>query len=172
MIEEEKVFQEEEIEKEDLPVKTNSFSDIVKKINEEEDVDKLKDLTKLFNLAMMKKEINRAERQSDILDYALEEVWSRIANGEMKDQDLAKYVQVLQDSINNTRKITSDDNLIPPIQINAKEININSDDSLTREERENVLDFIQKVLSQSQDKKDDIIDVESIKEGDSEKDDN
>jgi len=154
----------------DLPDEvSDELSAVVKSINEENDSDKLKDLTKLFNLAMMKKDINRAEKQSDMLDYALSEIYERITTGEVADKDLAKYVQVLQDSINNTRKLTSDENVIAPIQINAKEININSGDSLTREERENVLDFIQKVLTQ--DRKDDVIDVESVKEGDSEDDD-
>lgn len=166
MIEEKENIQEEQ---NDLPVKTDSLSAITKKISDEEDVDKIKDLTKLFNLAMMKKEINRAEKQSDMLDYALDEVNNRMISGEMSDKDLANYIKIFQDSINNSKKNTSDE-MIPPIQINAKEINIGSSDSLTREERENVIDFIQKVLTQSKDN--DIIDVEPIEKEIDKEDDN
>jgi len=154
-------------EKSQLPETSTELSSVVKKINKEDDVEKVKDLTKLFNLAMLKKEINRAEKQSDMLDYALDEVYSRITTGEMPDKDLANYIKIFQDAINNSRKNTSEETL-PHIQINTNEININRDE-LSREERENVLEFIQTILTQS--KSDDIIDVNSeVKESEEQDD--
>lgn len=159
MIEEDKNIQleDKQEEKKSEIVSTGSLSGITKKINEEEDVDKVKDLTKLFNLAMLKKEINRAEKQSDMLDFALSEVYNRMMTGDMADKDLANYIKIFQDAINTTRKNTSEENM-PIIQVNTGEININND-GLTREERENVINFIQNILTQA--KSEDIIDVKS-----------
>ena len=152
---EEKEINQVEVKEE--PAESAELSAIVKRIDEEDDVEKVKDLTKLFNLAMLKKEINRATKESDMLDYALSEVYNRMLTGEMADKDLANYIKIFQDAINNTKKNTTEES-IPTIQINTKEININKD-GLTREERENVVNFIQKILTQS--KSEDIIEVDS-----------
>ena len=167
MTEEEKEeFQEEKSDAEPQhSVSTTNLSNITKQINEAQDLDKIKDLTKLFNVAMLKKEINRAERQSDILDYALEEVWSRIANGEMKDQDLAKYISIFQTSISNTRKATTEESL-PIINIEKIDINNNSEETLSRESREKIMKVIEMILTQSDES--DIIDVKSTEEKESE----
>ena len=148
-------------EKSNLPDNPLNLSSVVKQINEEGDIEKIKDLTKLFNVAMMKKEINRAERQSDILDYALEVINEKLLSGEVSDKALGTYVKVLQDNINNVRKMTTEEP-ITPITYNHQEITINNGDALTKEERDNVIDFIQKVLTQS--KSEDIIDIESSNE--------
>lgn len=160
MTEEEKEeFQEEKSDSEPQhSVSTTNLSNITKQINEAQDLDKIKDLTKLFNVAMLKKEINRAERQSDILDYALEEVWSRIANGDIKDQDLAKYISIFQTSISNTRKATTEESL-PIINIEKIDINNNQEETLSRESREKIMKVIEMILTQSDDS--DIIEVES-----------
>lgn len=152
---EEKEINQVEVKEE--PAESAELSAIVKRIDEEDDVEKVKDLTKLFNLAMLKKEINRASKESDMLDYALSEVYNRMLTGDMADKDLANYIKIFQDAINNTKKNTTEES-IPAIQINTKEININND-GLTREERENVVNFIQKILTQS--KSEDIVDIES-----------
>lgn len=158
MAEEEKIIENTEENKEQLSVKTDSLSALTKKINEEEDVDKIKDLTNLFQLAMLKKEIKRTEQRSDMLDYALNEVQARLITGAIEDKDLAKYITVLQDGIKDTRKMTTTEELAP---INITQVNINTeeDSGLTREERENVLQFLQSILTQN--KENDIIDVES-----------
>ena len=158
MAEEEKIIENTEENKEQLSVKTDSLSALTKKINEEEVVDKIKYLTNLFQLAMLKKEIKRTEQRSDMLDYALNEVQARLITGAIEDKDLAKYITVLQDGIKDTRKMTTTEELAP---INITQVNINTeeDSGLTREERENVLQFLQSILTQN--KENDIIDVES-----------
>ena len=156
------VMEEVAEEKEsNLPENPLNLSSVVEQINKEGDIEKIKDLTKLFNVAMMKKEINRAERQSDILDYALEVVNEKLMSGEVSDKALGTYIKVLQDNINNARKMTTEEP-ITPITYNHQEITINNGDALTKEERDNVIDFIQKVLTQS--KSEDIIDIESSNE--------
>ena len=156
---EEEVEEETSEEVKELPEKkSDNLSAVVKQIDEEQDTEKLKDLTKLFNIAMMKKEINRAVRQSDVLDYAIEEVNQRLLTGDVSDKALGTYIKVLQDNINNVRKTTTEESL-PVIQITKNEININNEESLTREERENIQKVIEMILTQSKDS--DIIDVES-----------
>lgn len=169
MIEEKEIIQEEvSNDKKDLPVSTSNISNITKKINEEEDLDRVKDLTKLFHIAMMKKEINRAEKQSDMLDYALEEVNNRMLTGDMSDKDLANYIKIFQDSINNTKKNTSEESM-PKIQITNQEININNGETLSRESRERIQEVIQKILTQA--KESDIIDIEPKEKENIEEDD-
>ena len=78
---------------------------------------------------------------------------ARLENrSEMFDNaDLLKYLQVLQDASEKSILAANGESSIPQIKITQNNVNI-SQNELSRESREKVLDFINNVLKQSNDK--------------------
>lgn len=136
-------------------------NDLINQIIEEQDVDKVNDLTQLFNLNQRKREIARTNRLSNLLEIIDDEVITRFsAYPESFDNDqLVKYMDATQRTINN---ISQNINQTPQIQINTQhnEVHINQS-GLDRESRAKVLSTVNAILSSLQNtQEDDIIDIE------------
>lgn len=122
--------------------------EIVEQVVNETDPDKLKDLTKLFELNQQKKNIARVNKLNGLLDIVDNEVLTRLEAdpASIKDGDLAKYMDTAQKAINN---IKSELDQKPLIQINQQnnEINVNSNSSgLNAESRKKILDVVKSIL--------------------------
>ena len=116
--------------------------DIVKDIETlpEEDSN---DVIRIFNNSLQKKTLIRSASYSDLLDKILEQMGTRLDKraGEFSNKDLLDYLKVIEDA---SRKTQADEVPIPTIQNNTQ-ININSSE-LSRESRENVINFVKKFL--------------------------
>ena len=122
-------------------------NDLVEKIVNESNPDKLEELTNLFNLNQRKKDIARINKLSQLLNIVDTEVESRLIDtpeGFNNDQ-LIKYMSTTQQTINSL-----EDNLNhkPLIQINnqTNEIHL-GEDGLNQESRKKVIDTIMSILS-------------------------
>jgi hypothetical protein len=122
-------------------------NDLVEKIINESNPDKLEELTNLFNLNQRKKDIARINKLSQLLNIVDTEVESRLIDtpeGFNNDQ-LIKYMSTTQQTINSL-----EDNLNhkPLIQINnqTNEIHL-GEDGLNQESRKKVIDTIMSILS-------------------------
>ena len=137
----------------------DSSNELINKIINENDRDKLNDLTNLFMINQKKKDIVRANKLSNLLNLIDNEVYDRVSNEpEMFDNlTLLKYMDSTQQTINN---VSQSINQVPFIQINNQknEININSNSSgLDRDSRAKVLEVVTAILNGTNDN---VIDVD------------
>lgn len=157
---------EEELDKALLPQSmdgVNSASlikqgnDLTKQIIEEDDPQKIEDLSQLFALVSKKKNIARTNRLSNLLELIDDEVIHRFTTTpESIDNDqLEKYMRTTQQSIYNIDIAMQN---APQIQINNQtNVNINSS-GLNRESRAKVLEAVREILNSSlQDNESDVI---------------
>ena len=134
--------------------------ELVEKIINEDDPDKINDLTQMFKMSQTKKDVARTNRLSKLLEVIDDEVIMRFtSNPETFDDDqLLKYMDSTQKAIYGVRDSI---NQVPTIQINnqSNEIHINNS-GLDRTSRAKVLEAVNSILNSVQP----VIDVEPNKE--------
>lgn len=140
-----------------LPEKCNALDESTKRlageIIEEENIDKIKDLTVLFNLNMSKKNVTRLMKLNDLLDSVSDQMAKRLENrsDEFSNNDLITYMKVIQDSMDKSSKSLNQVDETPAISINntKNEVNIAITDGVTldRNSKERVLDAVKAYLS-------------------------
>lgn len=131
-----------------------STTDIANQIIEEMDADRLKELTKLFNLNIAKKNILRVLKLDGLRDKVTDNIIERFDKvpGEFTNEELLKYIVAIDNSIEKAQKTAELTENPPQIQINQQN-NINvtvGDEELNREERMRVMDAIAMLLSAEQ----------------------
>lgn len=139
---------------------------IAQTIINEEDVDKIKDLTHLFNLNQAKKNVIRVMKLNGLLDTVSDKIIERFEKypDNFSSADLLNYLQVTQNAIDKANKNLSLVEDTPVIQINHNnQVNLNVIDSYDRESKERVMEFIKSVLAQS-DNVEEAVDFIEIKE--------
>lgn len=126
---------------------------IVQDIIKEDNVDNLKDLTKLFNIMIAKKNAVRMMQLNELLDAVNEEALSRVINTPelIKDKDLSVYMaQALNQMEKATKTFEALDDT-PAIQLNQQTNNVNI--NLSSDSKERILEVI-KLLTQQQEVED------------------
>lgn len=122
---------------------------LAQQIMEETDIDKVKDLTNLFNLDMQKRNVARVLKMTDLLDQVTDQVLTRFERtpDNFSNEDLIKFMQVTENSIEKANKTLSQVDQTPAIQYQQNnQVNINIGDSLNRESRQRVTDAVQALL--------------------------
>lgn len=141
---------------------------IAQTIINEEDVDKIKDLTHLFNLNQAKKNVIRVMKLNGLLDTVSDKIIERFEKypDNFSSADLLNYLQVTQNAIDKANKNLSLVEDTPVIQVNHNnQVNLNIIDSYDRDSKERVMEFIKSVLAQSNNV-DEAVDFIEIKEED------
>lgn len=131
------------------PVDTQT-TDIAQQILDETDVDKIKDLTNLFNLNTQKRNVARVLKMTDLLDRVTDQMLTRFERtpDNFSNEDLIKFMQVTENSIEKANKSISQVDETPAIQLQQNnQVNINIGDSLNRESRQRVTDTVQAILN-------------------------
>ena len=122
-------------------------NDIINKIIEEQDFNKVNDLKKLFELNQTKKDIIRAAKISDILDSLHDQIIYNVENfgNVMDDETLVKYHNALSSSLEKTSKqITQQPENVTLQQNN---INVNVEENvLSKESRDRITEAINAIL--------------------------
>lgn len=124
--------------------------DIAQRILDEQDVDKVKDLTNLFNLNSQKRNVMRVIKMNQLLDTVTDKVIERFEKRpeNFSNEDLIKYMQVTENAIDRANKQLNLVDETPPIQLmQNNQVNINVGMDLDRESRERVLERVQSILS-------------------------
>lgn len=127
---------------------TTPPDDMLDSIMKEEDLDNLKDIIKLFNLNMKKRDILRSSKLSEVQDKVVEQIAARVEDrpDNFSNDDLLKYYKTIQDTIAKTD--TSLDKLeTPTIQVN-QQINVGTE--FNTESRKRILDTVNQILKSSQ----------------------
>ena len=124
-------------------------TDLANQIINESDIDKVKNLTALFNLNQAKKNVLRVMKYNSLLDAISDQMTERIEQrpGEFSNNDLLNYMNVVQSSIDRANKSIELVDSTPAIQLNQVNINLpKSDvDLLDSESRERVLEVLQAI---------------------------
>ncbi len=141
--------------------------DIVSKIVEEQDSDKLKDLVNLFNVNQSKKNIVRAEVFSRLLDKISLQMVERFDKkpGEFSNKDLLEYLTAVRTAIDKTDILPENMNI--PIIQNNTQVNVNIDNNeLNRESKERIANAVTSILARLK-ANNDVIDIsDDVKEVD------
>lgn len=135
--------------------------EVVAKLVETQDVDELKRLTQLFNVNQMKKDAIRVVKLNDILDKLDNQVSERVEKhpDQFSNNDLLNYVNTIQQTINKSNQAITNINQTPLIQLNQQNNIVQvSDDTLTRESREKIINMVRQFLD-SKDTNVEIVDI-------------
>jgi hypothetical protein len=131
------------------PIDTQT-ADLAQQILDETDVDRVKDLTNLFNLNAQKRNVVRVLKMHDLLDKVTDQVVTRFERtpDNFSNEDLIKFMQVTENSIEKANKTLSQVEQTPAIQYQQNnQVNINIGNELDRESRQRVTDTVQAILS-------------------------
>ena len=124
-------------------------TDLANQIINESDIDKVKNLTALFNLNQAKKNVLRVMKYNSLLDAISDQMTERIEQrpGEFSNNDLLNYMNVVQSSIDRANKSIELVDSTPAIQLNQVNINMpkSNIDLLDSESRERVLEVLQAI---------------------------
>ena len=151
-MEDNKILPTDLIELSALDGKMNS---ITKDIINEDNPEALKELINLFNLQEVKKNTIRANKFNKLLDGISDELLIRFDkyHNQFSNDDIFKYMQIVQQALDKTKKVESVLDNAPKITFN-QQINIqNTEPELSREERENILNALKSIqqMNNSQD---------------------
>lgn len=154
-----------------LSIRTQELDDSTNKlaqdIIDERDIDKTKQLVDLFNLNLTKKNSVRILKLNSLLDSISDQVIERFEKrpGEFSNSDLLDYLQAVQSSIDKASKNLELVKDTPQIQINQNsQVNIQVNETLSRDEREHVTDAIKAILDRINKNKE-IIEVSADENG-------
>ena len=133
--------------------------ELVEKIVDEQDSDKLKDLVGLFNINQSKKNILRADIYSKLLDKISIQMVERLdkKSGEFSNKDLLDYLTAVRTAIDKSD--IAPENINIPIIQNNTQVNVNIDSGLSRESKERVIDAVNAFLAKAKKEKEQIIDI-------------
>lgn len=139
---------------------------IAQEILDTEDIDKVKDLTNLFNLNMKKRNVMRVLKMTQLLDNVTDKVIERFEKtpDNFSNEDLLKYMQVTENAIDKANKNLDMVEETPAIQFQQNnQVNINIDRGLNRDSRAKVTEAVEAILKKLQNNEQ-VIEVENIEE--------
>lgn len=130
----------------------NKTQEIAQLILDEQDIDKVKDLTTLFNLNSQKRNVMRVMKMNELLDKVTDKVVNRFDAypDNFSNEDLLKFMQVTETAIDRANKQLNLIDDTPPIHLTQNnQVNINMGAELSRESREKILEFVNNAMKQS-----------------------
>jgi hypothetical protein len=124
---------------------------LVNHIIKENDVDSLKNLVHLFNIAAVKKDVIRSRKLDSLLDSIGDQMTKRFKDhpDEFSNSELLDYMDVTQKAIDRASQNISQVDTAPLIQLNQQNnaVNINVTNSLDREAKNRVIEAVKAILA-------------------------
>lgn len=125
---------------------------LIAQIVDEQNLERTKDLTHLFNVNQNKKTMIRVNKLSDLMDVITDQAVARFTNrpDEISNQDLMNSLKTVQDLIERGTKQAAGVQDTPLIQINQQTNEVNVGDTginLGRDSRERVKNAVGALLS-------------------------
>ena len=134
----------------------NESKNILNQLIAENDLEKTKALTNLFNINQNKKTLVRVDKLSELLDVITDQTLTRftLRPDEISNQELFQGLKTVADLIEKGQKQAAATEPLPLIQINQQnnEVNLNGDSleatkTLSRDSRENIKNAVLKILN-------------------------
>ena len=128
----------------------NQTAKVTNELIEEQDLDKVKNLTKLFNLNQAKRNAIRVMKLNSLLDKVGDQMIERFDKkpGEFSNKELLDYMSVVQSTIDRANKSIKLVDQTPAIVINQQNNQVNIDNSpvLDRESRMRVVEAVKGIM--------------------------
>ena len=128
----------------------NQTAKVTNELIEEQDLDKVKNLTKLFNLNQAKRNAIRVMKLNSLLDKVSDQMIERFNKkpGEFSNKELLDYMSVVQSTIDRANKSIELVDQTPAIVINQQNNQVNIDNSpvLDRESRMRVVEAVKGIM--------------------------
>ena len=127
---------------------------LIDSILQEDNVDKLKDLTHLFNAYQTKRQILRVNALNDVQDALVAQMAARLQNlpNNFNNNDIAVWMKTVQQALDSTHeKIQEIDNTPTIVNQTNTQINVNVEDTLSKESREKIMGALQAILGSVKD---------------------
>ena len=129
----------------------NQTAKLTNELIEEQDLDKVKNLTKLFNLNQAKRNAIRVMKLNSLLDKVSDQMIERFNKkpGEFSNKELLDYMSVVQSTIDRANKSIELVDQTPAIVINQQNNQVNIDNSpvLDRESRMRVVEAVKGIMN-------------------------
>ena len=129
----------------------NQTAKVTNELIEEQDLDKVKNLTKLFNLNQAKRNAIRVMKLNSLLDKVSDQMIERFNKkpGEFSNKELLDYMSVVQSTIDRANKSIELVDQTPAIVINQQNNQVNIDNSpvLDRESRMRVVEAVKGIMN-------------------------
>lgn len=129
----------------------NQTAKVTNELIEEQDLDKVKNLTKLFNLNQAKRNAIRVMKLNSLLDKVSDQMIERFNKkpGEFSNKELLDYMSVVQSTIDRANKSIELVDQTPAIIINQQNNQVNIDNSpvLDRESRMRVVEAVKGIMN-------------------------
>ena len=129
----------------------NQTAKLTNELIEEQDLDKVKNLTKLFNLNQAKRNAIRVMKLNSLLDKVSDQMIERFDKkpGEFSNKELLDYMSVVQSTIDRANKSIELVDQTPAIVINQQNNQVNIDNSpvLDRESRMRVVEAVKGIMN-------------------------
>ena len=133
---------------------TNNKINLQSAIIQENDSEKLKDLTHMFNILQAKKNVIRAGKLDAIYDKAVDILETKIAHNSFEDNDeFLSAFKAVEGALNRAESkvnLVDETPAISLVQQNNTQINVNSIDSLSKESRDRILKAIKAITNPEQ----------------------
>jgi anti-sigma28 factor (negative regulator of flagellin synthesis) len=124
-------------------------TDIAQQILDESDVDKVKELTALFNLHAKKRNVVRILKLNHLMDNVTDKMIERFEKtpDNFSNEDLLKFLQVTENSIDKASKSLELVDQVPAIQLQQNnQVNINVGPTFDRQSRQKITDKVAELL--------------------------
>lgn len=137
------------IEKDLLSLAKSKQEGLIKNIIEEDNVDKLKDLTHLFNAHQTKRQILRTNALNDLQDALVGQMLEKLNQvpDNFNNTDIANWMRVVTQALDATQKSVSQIDTVPIVNIQQNnQINLNSVGTLSKESRDKISEVLNQIL--------------------------
>ena len=146
---------------EETPEETSSLISInqakqteaLTKLIQEDDLDKVKDLTHLFNVYQTKRNAIRINALNDVQDALVQQMLERLRKypDNFANKDIADWMKTVQAVMeSNTEKVDKLDNIPTITYQQNNQVNLTLADSLSKESREKVVSVVEALLKNAQ----------------------
>lgn len=124
-------------------------TNIAQQILDETDVEKVKDLTALFNLHTKKRNVVRVLKLTHLMDNVTDKMIERFEKtpDNFSNEDLIKFMQVTENSLDKANKSLDLVDQAPAIQLNQNnQVNINVGPTFDRQSRQKITDKVAEIM--------------------------
>lgn len=124
-------------------------NELINAIMQESDIDRLKDLTHVFNAFQTKRQILRVNALNDVQDALVQQMARRLQEmpNNFNNADIASWMKTVQQALDSSHLSIKEIDDVPTIvNQNNTQVNINVEDTLNKESREKVMDALQAIL--------------------------
>lgn len=145
-----------------LPAAQEKQDEILSELVQANDMEKIKDLTHLFNAHQAKRNALRINALNDVQDALVQQMADRLKKtpDNFNNTDIANWMKTVQQVMDTSQKTVEQVDTIPAItyqQTNNTQVNVSVVDSLSRESRTRITDAIQKILQNVQNSTDEAV---------------